>query len=157
MNEIRSRDTNWLWTGEPVEYEIMERAEPKQQEKDTATRLGNIGIKTIFKPTKDEKEEKSCDVYDITNGKRKPVEFKGPIGGGKQTIYHQFEAGAGQSENLTIDITESTLDIKDSYDKCKKYINWTFKIEKGKNKGQQWEYKEVQLISGDDLFFRIKK
>ena len=157
MNEIRSRDVNWRWTGEPVKYEIMEGAKPNEREKGTAITLGDKGRKVIFKPTKDEEEEKSCDVYDITNGKKKPIEFKCPIGGGKQTIYHQFEEGAGQSENLIIDISNSSLDVEDSYNKCKRFINWTFEIKTGKDKGKQWKYKEVQLISGNDLYSKIER
>ncbi len=156
-NEIRSRDVNWRWTGKPVKYEIMEGAKPNEREKGTAITLGNKGRKVIFKPTKDEEEEKSCDVFDITNGKKKPIEFKCPIGGGEQTIYHQFEDGAGQSEILLIDISNSSLDVDDSYNNCKRFINWKFKIKTGKDKGRQWTYKEVRLISGNDLYAKIER
>lgn len=52
--------------------------------------------KVIFKSTKDKDEDKSSDVYDVTNSlKKRTLEFKSPTGRGGQTIYHQFQEAAG--------------------------------------------------------------
>ena len=114
--------------------------------------------KVIFKPTKDKDEDKSSDVYDVTNGlKKRTLEFKSPTGEGGQTIYHRFEEAAWQSNNLVIGLSNSSLNIVDSYEKVMKYINWTHTIRTGKNKGMQWSFDEVRLITKDGTSLKVSK
>ena len=157
IKEIRTRDAGWLWENKKLEYKILEGATPKEHEKDTAQNLCNIGIQTAFRPTRDEEEIKTSDVFDITNGKSKKWEFKSPTGGGKQTIYHQFEEGAGQSQRIVIDLSRSSLDYEDSCIKAKKYLNWGFKIRTGAEKGKIWRYSEVLIISKNGDIRRYEK
>lgn len=114
--------------------------------------------KVIFKPTKDKDEDKSSDVYDVTNSlKKRTLEFKSPTGEGGQTIYHRFEEAAGQSNNLVIDLSNSSLNIVDSYEKVMKFISWNLKIRTGKNKGMQWSFDEVRLITKDGTSLKVSK
>ena len=154
-SEIRKRDNKWLYSGLNTRYKVLKDADPLPHEIDTANRLSFHGYKITFKPKRDREDMKSADTYFETADGKMEVEFKSPIGGGNQTIYHQFEEAVGQSHNLLIDLNRSSLSFEKAYEDCRKVKNWHYIIDSGFNKGELWRFDRVYLLDKENKIHLI--
>lgn len=143
IEEAILRDPDWLFYGTVKEYEVLPGATPKPFEIDTALRLCRLGMPPRFKPVAKRQGIRSCDAYILD----RDAEFKSPEGCGSQTIYHQFEEAAGQSEHLVIDLERARgLSMAKAIEKANKTVRYRYKTPDG----EIFQFKEVLIIDGDD-------
>ena len=151
--EIETRDHDWFKTGKVPAYGIEKGANPSKKEKDTAEKLAQNGWKSAFRPTRDKEMKRTSDVYFLSGkdaNKKTRWEFKGPEGGGKQTLYHQLEEAAGQANKVVIDLSECNPgrldDEKYVVNTLEHIIRYEYKIQHGTNKGDAWRFDEVLVV-----------
>ena len=152
--EIETRDSEWFTLGKTITPEVIPGATPNKREWKAARRLCEAGWRPLFRPTRDKEMLKTSDVFFLSGPKDNPVktqwEFKCPVGGGSQTLYHQLEEAAGQSTRGVIDLRNAQPGKLESREyvesKISKLIWYTYTIERGANKGKDWHYDEVIVI-----------
>lgn len=152
--EAETRDFRWLNTGRNPEWEAIDGAKPDEHEKATAERLSEYGWKSRFRPTRDKEMLRTSDAFFVSggHGAERLVEwdFKNPVGGGGQTLYHQLEEAAGQTTHVVIDLAHAQPGILDDEDfvlgKLRKLIRYTYKVKHGRDKGKPWKHDEVIVL-----------
>ena len=99
MNEIRSRDVNWRWTGEPVkETYIKPREELNSNEKFAVDVLKKHG----FKVTTNFEDPNAPANIDFTLGEKQLWEHKN-VGSGKHSAEDRMKDGAHKWRDLELD------------------------------------------------------
>ena len=146
--EMNARDREWLRTGKACSVASEEGARPSAREKGLADQLAANGFDVKFRATRGADGRRTSDVY--LNGI--DYEMKQPTGNGRQTIYHQFEEAAGQSENLILDVTDTggRWGIEATRAAAGRYLGWHFG-----DKGDIG-FNEVLLVYGNHIE-RIKR
>ena len=123
QRECETRDNEWLYRGTDPTPKEEEGARPSQRERATMERLATQGLKLMFRKTRENVDGglRTSDTFMIvgTDSRERmvPLEFKQPMGAGKNNIYNQFNEASGQAKRLVIDTTRSPF----TYDEvCRK-------------------------------------
>lgn len=150
--EIELRDRDWIVDGVTLHFKEEDGATPLDKEKAAANWLSGHGFDVTFRRVRREQGVHTSDILI----KGVVWEIKQPVGDGKQTIYHQFEEAAKQSNRLVLDISQidgvGRWDEDSIQEKVSKYLRWTFKGEDD----EPVHFEEVLIIS-DSYLRRIKK
>lgn len=153
--EIETRDPKWYATGSEPKLKVEDRASMLPKEEKVVGWLIEHGYPVTFRATR---SNESLHTSDLLIGATK-WEIKQPRGNGKQTIYHQFEEAALQSDRLVLDITEvvkpesgDRWNEKSVEDEVRKKIRWHYRNENG----DEMQYTEVMLIT-DGFLKKIKR
>lgn len=162
LQEVKTRDWRWLYTGKVPEYKIMEGARPNSEEIATVDRLAALGFRCVFRPTRDLEMLKTSDLFILSGESRVPWDIKNPKGNGTQTLYHQLEEAAGQTRKVVIDLAntpEGGRYESDAYavERVKKFIGYTYKVKTGKDAGAQWVFDEVMLVTKSGETIKITR
>lgn len=161
--EIGTRDPEWFKTGIEPEVKVLAGAAPSASEWETARKLAGFGIGSWFRPVRDVEGLKTADVFTVSHGESNRLveyDFKCPTGNGNQTIYHQFEEAAGQSQRVVIDLVDAGERYKNKEfveGRTKKFLEYSYTIETGEGKGSLWRFKEVFIIHKDGTPQRITR
>lgn len=145
VQEMSTRDRQWLYDGAIPQYEIEDGAIPSKKEIDLVMFLQDQGFRSVFRKTRSKDGKRTSDVFFFSgkNGEEKiAAEMKQPSGNGKQTISHQFEEAAGQAKVIIIDadgLGEYWTDER-IIDEVYQKVNREHTIKKGKNKGDKWAF-----------------
>lgn len=160
LNEVKTRDWRWLYTGDVPRYEIESGAYPNDDEKKTAKRLAEHGFKSRFRKTKDKEELKTSDVFFLSAHSKSAWDFKNPDGNGRQTVFHQFEEAAGQTRNVVIDFSKSGDAYSDNdfaIERIRKFIRYHYTVESGVDKGSTWQFDEAIAVLKNGSIRRIRR
>lgn len=103
--ETLKHDATWVRGGVSPGIDIESGARPMEKEMACVESLSAAGFKVTFRATRAASKMRTSDLYILENGKEIAWEMKQPTGNGRQTISHQFEEAAGQSDRLIIDAT----------------------------------------------------
>lgn len=155
VKEMNTRDREWLRTGKIPSVTKDSKARPLLKERSIAQTLANNGFAVHFRETRSTQNKKTSAVL-LGGENGVPYEIKQPTGNGKQTIYHQFEHAAGQSNRLILDATvingnKGGWNSKTTEEAVRKYINWHYQAN-----GKTIQFEDVLLIDGAKIK-RIKR
>lgn len=164
VQEMSTRDRQWLYDGTVPQYEIEDGASPSAREKDTADRLAEHGYKSSFRPVRDTEGLKTSDVFFISGKQGNEIltewDFKGVEGNGSQTIYHQFEEAAGQTKKIVIDLKYAGSKYNEKgyvVERTEKFIKYHYRIKTGHNAGSDWQFNEAIVLFKDGSIIKIAR
>lgn len=147
LAEMRTRNPSWLNKNIPGKIVQEAGARPLPKEAQVGNWLSQHGFDIEFRATRSSESKKTSDIYIGSQ----IWEIKQPTGNGKQTIYHQFEEAALQSNRLVIDVSEvvksepgERWNVESVEKEVQRLINWHYK---GGN-GKSIQFVEVLLVNG---------
>lgn len=150
--EIETRDVSWYKTGKLPEASYEDGADALPKEESLMEILLGHGYPVTFRATRSDEQ---LHTSDLLIGETR-WEIKQPVGNGKQTIYHQFEEAALQSNRLILDAREiiknGLRDIASIESEAARKLWWHFKSETG----ETMQFDEVMLVA-DGYLRKIKR
>ncbi len=156
--EILKHDATWVRGGASPAIDIESGARPMEKEMACAESLSAVGFKVTFRATRAASKMRTSNLYILENGEDIAWEMKQPTGNGRQTISHQFEEAAGQSDRLIIDATAfqqgSRWSDGDALAKeCEKLIRYHFKD----SEGNAMRFSEVLIVEDANEAVSIRR
>lgn len=151
-SEIETRDANWYKTGKPVKALYEDGANALPKEESLMEILLDHGYPVTFRATR---SGEHLHTSDLLIGETS-WEIKQPIGSGSQTIFHQFEEAAVQSNRLILDAREIVAnggrDLTSVENEAARKLWWHYKSENG----ETMQFDEVMIVT-DDYLRKIKR
>lgn len=155
LDEMDTRDRQWLFDGTPCKVTQQKGAKPKKYESKLAENLSRVhGFNVHFlKESKKEGVHTSDCILNQTEtwGIKQPKGNEGARLIGKNTIDHQFEEAAKQSRNVIIDIS-----IIEEYQTLSKEVIIDKIKEKFNNKWRNY-FDQVMIVSGENFIAKYKR